>query len=139
MELADNVLPASNSSMAKALYLLGTLLDNAQYLERAHRMLASVVQRMPDHPTGHSNWAQLMLWHTLPFHEIAITGADALALRRQFAEHYIPNRIFLGCTAPSTLPLLKGRSLPSSTIFVCVEKSCKLPVPTVEEAIRELQ
>ncbi len=139
IELADNVIPASNSSLAKGLFLLGTLLDDARYLEMSEHLLASIAPRMVDHPTGHSNWAQLMLWHTHPFHEIAITGPEAIALRQGFATRYIPNRVFLGSTTSSTLPLLKDKLLPASTIFVCVGKTCKLPVPSVEEAIREVQ
>ena len=139
IELADNVIPASNSSMAKALYLLGTLLDEPRYMAMSERMLTSIAPRMSAHPSGHSNWAQLMLWHTHPFHEIAITGEDALVLRKEFAPHFISNRIFLGCTSASTLPLLKDKLLPATTIFVCVGKSCRLPVPTVMEAISELQ
>ncbi|MBK8499827.1 MAG: thioredoxin domain-containing protein [Flavobacteriales bacterium] len=139
MELADNVMPASNSSMAKGLFLLGTLLGEPRYLHMADRMLSSVVQRMEAHPGSHSNWAQLLLWRTHSFHEIAITGPEALKLREGFARHYIPNRFFLGSAARSSLPLLKDKSLPASTIFVCVDMNCRLPVPTVEEAIRELQ
>ena len=139
IELADNVVPASNSSMAKGLFLLGTLLDEPRYLAMSERMLSSMAPRMANHPTGHSNWAQLMLWYTHPFHEIAITGPEAVSLRQGFATHYIPNRVFLGSTSSSTLPLLKDKLLPASTIFVCVGKTCQLPVPTVAEAIRELQ
>ncbi len=139
IELADNVIPASNSSMAKALFLLGTLLDEPRYLAMSDRMLGAIAPRMSEHPSGHSNWAQLLQWRTHPFHEIAITGEHALALRAGFANSYIPCRIFLGSTGPSQLPLLRDKRLPASAIFVCVEKTCQLPVPTVEEALRELQ
>jgi len=139
MELQDNVIPASNSSMAKGLFLLGTLFDDARYLEFSARMLGTVLSRMGEHPTGHSNWAQLLLMHTFPFHEIAITGPDAMTARADFAAHYLPNRIFLGSTSRSDLPLLKDKALPGTTIFVCVEKSCNLPVPSVQEALSQIQ
>ncbi|HRH37187.1 MAG TPA: thioredoxin domain-containing protein, partial [Flavobacteriales bacterium] len=139
MEVNDNVIPASNSSMAKGLFLLGTLLQDKTYLEMSDRLLSNVSTRMTTYPSGFSNWAQLMLWRTHPFHEIAITGNGALSLRKEFANTYIPNRLFLGCTASSPLPLLKDKLLPSSAVFVCVDRTCRLPVPTVAEALLELQ
>lgn len=137
-ELHDNVIPASNSSMAKALHILGTLLDEEHYLAISRHMLVTMADNMTGFPSGHSNWAQLMLMHVFPCPEIAITGPDALRLRGEFSEHYLPNRIFLGSTMRSELPLLKDKFLPASTIFVCVDKACQLPVPTVAEALRQL-
>lgn len=138
-EMHDNVIPASNSSMAKGLFLLGHLLDEERYLTISTRLLAIAAQRMRDYPAGHSNWAQLLLAHVHPFHEIAITGPDALVLREGFAPHYIANRLFLGSTKPSELALLKDRTTAGSTIFVCVEKTCELPVTTVEEAVQRIR
>ena len=137
-EVHDNVVPASNSSMAKALYALGTLLDEKHYLSISKNMMVSMADKMADYPSGHSNWAQLALMHTFPCPEIAITGPEALRLRAEFAPHYLPNRLFLGSTTRSKLPLLKDKFLPASTIFVCLDKACQLPVPTVGEALKQL-
>ena len=69
---------------------------------------------------------------------VAITGPEAQALRRSFGRHYVPNVLFLGCTDRSDLPLLQGKFLPNSTIFVCINKACQLPVATVHEALKQL-
>ncbi len=138
-ELHDNVIPASNSSMAKGLFLLGQLFDDAEYLAISNRLLNTVPNNMAAYPTGHSNWAQLALQHAYPFYEIAITGPEAVPLRLDFASHYLPNRIFLGSTTASELPLLKEKTSAGSTIFVCVEKACQLPVNTVEAALKQIQ
>ncbi len=137
-EIHDNVIPASNSSMAKGLHTLGTLLDDERYLTISRRMLGTLADNLAGYPSGHSNWAQLMLMHVFPCPEIAITGPDALRLRGEFAGHFLPNRLFLGSTTHSDLPLLKDKILPTSTIFVCVDKSCQLPVPTVDAALKQL-
>ncbi|MCB0771352.1 MAG: thioredoxin domain-containing protein, partial [Flavobacteriales bacterium] len=137
-ELHDNVIPASNSSMAKGLFLLGTLLDDERYLQMSNDLLATIAPRMASYPSGHSNWAQLMLAHTFPYPEIAITGSKAIDLRGGFAAHYLPNRQFLGSTDQSALPLLKDKFFAASTIFVCVDKACQLPVTTVDEALKQL-
>jgi uncharacterized protein YyaL (SSP411 family) len=137
-ELIDSVVPASNSSLAKGLFRLGTLLDEQRYRDRALRMLHAVSPQLAGHPSGHSNWGQLLQWTAFPQPEIAITGPDALQLRRAFGAHHVPNALFLGGTTSGTLPLLQGRFLPSSTIFVCVDKACQLPVATVDEALNQL-
>ncbi len=138
-EVTDNVVPASNSSMAKGLLQLGHLLDEQRYIGLARGMLNNVKPQMRSYPAGYSNWAQLMLMHVHPLYEIAITGPDALRQRAAFAGHYLPNRLFLGATGTSTLPLLEGKQLGTTTIFVCVDKQCKLPVGTVAEALEQMR
>jgi uncharacterized protein YyaL (SSP411 family) len=139
LEMHDNVLPASNSSMAKGLFLLGHLFDNERYLSISNDLLALALPGIAAHPSAHSNWAQLLLAHAYPFHEIAIMGPDALALHKGFARHYIPNRLFLGSNTASTLPLLKDKPADTNAIFVCLEKTCALPVNTVEAALGQLR
>ena len=139
-EVNDNVIPASNSSMAKGLFLLGHLLDRPRYLVLSEQMLQNVKGQMDSYPGGYSNWALLMQAHVFPFHEIAITGPEAGALRLGFGRHYVPNAVFLGTTGASALPLLEGKLLPgASTIYVCQNKTCRMPVGTVEEALRQLR
>ncbi|MBX2971522.1 MAG: thioredoxin domain-containing protein [Flavobacteriales bacterium] len=139
MELHDNVIPASNSSMANGLFILGTLLGDERYMALSDRAIGHGAAGMTSHPTGHSHWAQGLLMRAFPLYEIAITGSDALRLRAGFAPHYLPNRLFAGCTTTSTLPLLKDRILPASTIFVCVENACQLPVHTVDAAVQQIR
>ncbi|MBK9147450.1 MAG: thioredoxin domain-containing protein [Flavobacteriales bacterium] len=139
MELEDNVIPASNSAMARCLFVLGAYFDDDRLTGMAEAMLASMLPRIAEHPSGHSNWGQLALMRGWPLHEIAITGPEALRLRRDFAAGFIANRLFLGTTGRSQLPLLRDKALPGSMIFVCVEKSCQLPVPTVQEALSQLR
>ena len=43
MELTDNVIPSSNSSMAKGLFYLGHYLDNKKYLDISEQMLNNVL------------------------------------------------------------------------------------------------
>jgi uncharacterized protein len=139
MEIHDNVMPASNSVMATALHHLGILLDIDRYKQLSARMLGAMLPRIQAYPTGHSNWAQLALSHAYCYYEIALTGPGAMELREGFRDHYVPNRIFLGCTSTSDLPLLKHRMLPGNLVHVCMEGSCRLPVPTVAEALSQIK
>ena len=134
MEVEDNVIPASNSSIAKGLYLLGTYYYNQEYIEKSKQMLKNV---LPDMVYGQSfsNWAILHQWITTPFYEIAVTGDRALNKAAELNKRYIPNKLMMGGIDSSSLPLLEGKFLGETTIFICVNKSCRMPVSEVEEAI----
>lgn len=137
-EVTDNVIPASNSAMAWNLFRLGHLFFHEPYLEMSERMLNNVARDMEGYPSGYSNWAQLMMAHTQAYHEIAITGPEFMSKRLEFGKHFIPNRVFLGGTS-GELPLLEGKFFDETTIFVCKERTCQLPVNTVSEALLQLR
>jgi uncharacterized protein YyaL (SSP411 family) len=140
MEVNDNVTPASNSSMAKGLFTLGHLYDDQRMLDISKQQMNNVHDRMLDYPSGYSNWALLLMDHVYPWYEIAITGPKALGIRREFAPRYIPGRIFLGSSGKSGLPLLEDKLLDhATTIFVCENKVCQLPVTTVETAMEQMR
>ena len=61
MEVSDNVIPASNSVMAKNLFLLSHYFNEKTYKERSIQMLNNVKEQMPSYGSGYSNWALLML------------------------------------------------------------------------------
>ena len=138
MEVNDNVTPASNSVMGRVLFQLGTLLDRPADRADAERMLGHVKGSFADYPSGFSNWAQLAQHLAYPFHEVAITGPEALERRLEFGRHYVPNRVFVGAERESDLPLLEDRFLGGTTIFVCEHKVCQLPVNTVAEALEQM-
>jgi uncharacterized protein YyaL (SSP411 family) len=71
--------------------------------------------------------------------EVVFTGKGALQLSREFAATYNPFTIIMGTENASTLPLLQDRATANTaTIFVCYNKTCRLPVTTVAEALTEL-
>ncbi|MCL4280777.1 MAG: thioredoxin domain-containing protein [Flavobacteriales bacterium] len=139
-EVYDNVIPSSNSSMARALFTLGHLFDVRRMLEISTRQLNNMVDGMVDYPDGHANWGLLLMDQVFPWHEIAITGPEALERLAEFGQHHIPGKLFLGGTVSGSLPLLEGKfNHTATTIFVCENKVCQLPVPTVEEALGQLR
>ena len=139
-ELNDNVIPSSNSSMAKGLFLLGQYFDHAPYLDKANQMLKNVYDGMPKYGSGYSNWGILLLNQTYPFYEIAVVGKDVVKKNQEFAKQYIPNKLMVGSTTESTLPLLEYKYVEDqTTIYVCQNKSCQLPVTEVLEALKQIK
>jgi uncharacterized protein YyaL (SSP411 family) len=61
MEIHDNVIPSSNSVMARNYFRLGTYFREDRWLEHARQMLANVYDGMETYGSGYSNWAHLLL------------------------------------------------------------------------------
>ncbi|HEY4798563.1 MAG TPA: thioredoxin domain-containing protein, partial [Bacteroidia bacterium] len=140
MEVQDNVIPSSNSSMAKSLFCLGKYFDAEDYLKTTEKMLKQVQENIPVYGTAYSNWAMLMLHFLFPFHEIAIVGNSVDEKRKSLAEHFIPNAIFVGSKNKSELPLLQDKFVDGKTlIYICKNKTCKLPTENISEAVQQLK
>lgn len=140
-ELFDNVIPASNSIMAHNLYFLGMLLDRNDYLEIADSMLSKMRKILLTDVQWVTNWAALYCHRTAPTAEVAFVGTTIDSLRKDFDRFFIPNKITTGTTSSSRLPLLQDRTEINgqSAIYVCYDKTCQLPVTSVEKALELLQ
>ncbi|SFN27333.1 thioredoxin domain-containing protein [Salegentibacter flavus] len=136
LEIMDNVIPASNSVMAKNLFKLAALLGKTEYKNRAEKMLKSVQAQIKTHPGSYSNWLDLMLNFTHPFFEVALTGENAKNLNFDLQEKYLPNTLITGTTGESELPLLQNRFQENNDyIYVCSEGKCDLPQTSVEKTV----
>ena len=137
IDFRDNVIPSSNSIMAKNLFKLSHYFDNSNYLNTATRMLNNVKPEMSTYGSGFSNWLNLMLNFTNPYYEVAIVGKDAISKTMELNNNYLPNILIANSTKIGDLPLIKNRFIDYETyIYVCVNNSCKLPVTSVDEALK---
>ncbi|PXY01290.1 thioredoxin domain-containing protein [Marinifilum breve] len=140
MELMDNVIPSSNSSMAKSLFLLGTYLEEEAYIERSKQMLANVYERMLKVPSYHFNWGQLFFNLANSTYELVVVGDLAIGEKQKLESLFLPNVLISGSLTESDLPLLKNRYVPKQTTFyLCKNRTCKIPVTSVEELLKQLQ
>ena len=139
IDYRDNVIPASNSIMAKNLFKLSHYYGNTNYYKTATSMLNNIKPEIATYVSGFSNWLDLMLNYTNPFYEVAIVGEKAMEKTKELNKYYLPNILTATSKIPDNSPLLKGRFLEGKTyIYVCVNNSCKLPVGTINEAIELL-
>ena len=139
-ELFDNVIPSSNSAMARNLHQLGLLLDRADYRERAVAMLTKMIPLIQADPSYLSNWACLYTELATPTAEIAIVGPDCHDTMLELNQQYYPNKLLVGTKTHSDLPLLQNRDAEDEnvTIYVCYDQACQLPVHTTHEAWEQL-
>jgi uncharacterized protein YyaL (SSP411 family) len=140
IEYRDNVIPASNSIMAKNLFVLSHHFDVPRYGETALQMLKNVQVEMENYPGGFSNWLDLLANYQDKFYEIVVVGPEAGQRIAELNANYIPNKLIAGSTTASEAYLLQGRSVEGKTfIYVCVNNACKLPVQETERALELLE
>ena len=141
LELHDNVIPASNSVMANNLNVLSHLLDRQDWADQAGGMFRNIKNGMEKYPGGHSNWANYLLAQVYPFHEVVIAGPKAPQLVAELGQkHFLPNSVIVGAAneGKNPLPLLEYRFVEGETrLYLCQNKTCKLPVSTLEALLAQ--
>ena len=140
IEITDNVIPSSNSTMARNLFKLSHYYSNTYYKKVSKQMLNTIFDKIASYPSGYSNWLQLLSDYAGNFYEVAISGSDALEKLKDFNKVYIPNKLVVGSVIKNNLPLLKNRYIKNSTQFyICVDNACQMPTERVEEALKQIQ
>jgi uncharacterized protein YyaL (SSP411 family) len=136
-ELFDNVIPASNSIMASNLYNLGLILDRQDFQDIAKLMLSKMKKLVLTEVQWLTNWATFATQFAKPTAEVAIVGKDVLNVRAMLDETYAPNKVYVGATESSGIPLLQNRSAKTdeTMIFVCFDKTCQLPTTDIAKAL----
>ena len=139
MEIADNVIPSSNSEMAKNLFYLGHFFSNEAQIKTAQQMLLNVQKDVQQNIYFYPNWGILEAGFVSGLYEVAIVGKDDLHKRQMIDEYYFPNMLLLGSKEKATLELLENKLVEGqTTIYVCQDKVCKRPVTEVKDAVMQI-
>ncbi len=139
LEVNDNVIPASNSIMARNLFRLSKFNHHEKYKAMSQQMLSNLYDQISAYGSSYSNWGMLALSFTDSFYEVAITGEDAAEIRFEIGRSYIPNALFAGGKKMS-IPFLHDKSFTrESTIYVCENFSCQAPTQSLVEALMNLK
>jgi uncharacterized protein YyaL (SSP411 family) len=137
-ELFDNVIPASNSILARSFHQLSLLTYEENYGKIAARMLGGMKELILKEPGFLCNWANFYLESLVPTAEIAIVGKGAKQKALALLANYLPNAVVAWSESPTaSVPLLEGKlgdAEGNALIYVCVNRSCRRPVATAEEA-----
>jgi uncharacterized protein YyaL (SSP411 family) len=140
-ELFDNVIPASNSMMARNLHQLGILFYDDRYKELAANMLDAIKQLLAADVGYLANWANLYLDSLVPTAEIAVIGHGAKTKALALRQIYHPNTLIAAAEDETDkLPLLQKKTAHATgeaLIYVCFDKVCQKPVLTIDEAIQQ--
>tara|TARA_R110001599_G_scaffold236553_1_gene435841 strand:- start:37188 stop:39254 length:2067 start_codon:yes stop_codon:yes gene_type:complete len=139
-ETEDNVMPSSNSMMAKNLFKLSHYFENNYYLKTCKQMLSNMTDVIKNYGSAYSNWLDLYSNFNDGYFEIAITGKDAKEKMLELNKKYIPNKLICGSLTDSKLPLLENRYVENKTlIYICINKTCQLPTENTNEAFQQIK
>jgi uncharacterized protein YyaL (SSP411 family) len=140
MEISDNVIPSSNSEMAKNLFFLGHFFYNDEFVQKSRQMLNNVQKDLLQNINYYSNWGILGIHFIKPLFEVAIIGKDWDRIRSELHKNYLPDAIIMGGENEGTLMLLENKLVThQTTIYVCQNKACKIPVTKVSDALKQIK
>lgn len=138
-EIEDNVIPASNSVMAKNLMKLSVYFGNTAYENVAKRMVSHIIPHV-DYPSAFSNWLDVFLDFNGQNRELAICGSGAHSELTKVNGSYLPNVVIAATEVPSSLPFLENRFVENKLLFyVCRDRACGMPEDTLESALSQIK
>ena len=139
MEVNDNVIPASNSVMARNVFVLSKYFRKENYLELSKQMLANVYDGMEMYGSGYSNWGMLLNHLVYGHYEIVVTGVDVKAKMARLQSRICDDVLFAGTKKLSELAIFENKWVENKTmIHVCADGTCFLPTESVEAAVEAL-
>lgn len=139
-EITDNVIPASNSVLAKCFFRIGKLTEDREIVEKALKMVQAVGPKIPEYPQYYSNWLDLAANFAFPFYEIAICGNDFQNKLQELQLEYLPDAVLAGGEKISSVEILKDRFKENQTLtYVCEEGKCLQPVETKEAVLGQIR
>ncbi|MEP7321792.1 MAG: thioredoxin domain-containing protein [Saprospiraceae bacterium] len=137
-DIQDQEIPSSNAAMARLLMILGDYNANTNDKARAEIMIKTVANKFTEGViNSYYYWLENALLLLDPPYEIAIVGNQYEDLARAMTNHFIPYSLWCGGKKEGHLPLLKNKlQKGTTTIYVCQNNMCLLPVHEVAEALK---
>ena len=88
----------------------------------------------------YANWGVLLAWFSDKTYDVSIVGEECNEIRKEFDKHFLPNVFLSGGKNEGKSPLLKDKLISNqTTIYVCQDKACKLPVNEVNKALDQIK
>jgi uncharacterized protein YyaL (SSP411 family) len=141
-EWTDNVIPSSNALFAQALFNMGTFFSKDEWKEISKSMVQAVMNQEGRelHFYDTYQWASLALQIQNPVLEIAISGEQYLKQLNSLQATYQPDIFYFGNKGESELEILKNKFIEGqTTIYVCRDRVCRLPVTSLDDAFKLIQ
>jgi hypothetical protein len=138
-ELFDNVIPSSNAIMARNLLQASTLFDHEPWREIATAMISQLAHLVREELNYTSYWGIAAMESLQPMAEVVMSSCSERSIS-ELQRHFIPFAVFLKADDLSILPLAHHKNAinGNETFYVCFNKTCKLPVHTVNDALNHL-
>ncbi len=143
----DGAIPSGNSVHALNLLRLAVLFDRKDYREKAESIFQAMGSAIARSPSAYERLLCAADFYHDRIKEIVIIGdpasTETKAMLRVVYDAYLPNKVVVGAADAvpnTTLPLLqsKVRKQGKTTVYVCEQYNCKLPVTTPEALKKQL-
>ena len=136
-EVYDGAQPSGNAVMAENMHRLGLYVDKGEWKEKCSNMINSLGNAIVRYPTSFGVWACLLMELTVGTNEIVIISDEPHPVLTQALKEYIPHKIIMsGIGGSNSFPLLSGKEKTDKTsIFLCQNYSCEIPVSSVDALI----
>ncbi len=129
MELNDNVIPASNSVMARNFWKLGHYFRNDAWILNAKQMLANVYEGMEFYGSGYSNWGKLLI-------EILEETIEINVVQMNFEREQILSFIQENTMISFHREVPMSANYEKQGIYICHKGRCLAPEEDFEGAIK---
>ncbi|TAE72950.1 MAG: thioredoxin domain-containing protein [Bacteroidetes bacterium] len=134
-EIFDNVMPASNSMMAKNLFYLGNITSNQNYIDISLKMCLQMTKLLENNIEYLGNWAYTYTLHTQELAQIVIVGKQYLEASQKIIHKFKTNFIVLAAENENNdFELFEGKTSPKNKtlIYICYGKTCQKPIEIEE-------
>ena len=139
-ELYDLSSPSSNAVMMENLWLMGWIIDEISYKEKATNMLSRIWVSVTKYPISFSYWLRAGLKMINDFKSVELMGEATEILRSAYICHFLPGSIikqqsFLLKSGDRTV----NQHTDKAYAIVCSEAACSSPLTTADELINALK
>lgn len=139
VDLNDDVIPCSNSVLSKCLLIMGYFFDEEKYHSMMNGLLKNVGKRAGKNPGGYSNWFQVMLMRQHGLRQVIVSGKGSDKQLHGLSAKYYPDKVLAIAGEHTRIPLLKEKDIKGELKFyLCLDKTCGLPVATVNEVLAQV-
>jgi hypothetical protein len=136
-EIYDNVIPGSNSVMARNLIVMSELFQREDWKDLARNMILRLQPVIASEPSYLSNWGIAAMELSEGLVEVVFGGLRRDTLRKDLTAGYVPLCVSVG--APGRLPLAQNRGEGEGAVYVCHNRICSLPAHTSAEAFAQIR
>ena len=140
----DNATPSGISEAVKALQKLHSITNNHEYLDILISQYSIIGRLIGDFPSGFSNWLKVLLMHNNDTVQVCLLSYDFSSIsdmQKIIYKKFIPNKVIVGNasfpkykkSSEIISPLFNERSPieDRSTVFICNNYNCELPINSV--------
>jgi uncharacterized protein YyaL (SSP411 family) len=138
-ETYDGAQPSGNAMICSSLYYLGTLFENDHWTRQAELMIKSMRKLILQYPSAYSYWAQSFSIMTEGYQSLVAVGPSVRRDIEKLVSRFLPQKMLLFIPRNfSTIPMSLSKQGNDNQFFICKNKTCYPPVPSLSEFLAKV-